>query len=95
MNPNALWFRVGIVFMVVVFAGRNMTTARVASAESPKSVSCAASEYRQFDFWPGDWDVFDVGSPIKDAYARVDRILDGCALLEDYQGIDGHKGSKS
>lgn len=65
---------------------------RVASAESPKSVSCAASGYRQFDFLAGDWDVFDVGSPIEVAHARIDRILDGCALLEDFQGIDGHKG---
>jgi len=36
--------------------------------------------------------VFDVGSPIQVARAKVDLILDGCVLREDYQGADGHKG---
>jgi ketosteroid isomerase-like protein len=53
---------------------------------------CGAPSYRQFDFWAGDWDVFEVGSPIQVAQARVDLILDGCVLREDYQGTDGHKG---
>lgn len=26
------------------------------------------------------------------ARARVDRILEGCVLREDYQGTDGHRG---
>ncbi|MGA7931140.1 MAG: hypothetical protein WCA20_34740 [Candidatus Sulfotelmatobacter sp.] len=26
---------------------------------------CAGRASRQFDFWAGDWDVFDTGSPIK------------------------------
>jgi ketosteroid isomerase-like protein len=51
-----------------------------------------APPYRQFDFWVGDWDVFDIGSPIKVAHARIDLILDGCVLREDYQGTDGHNG---
>ena len=47
-----------------------------------KSDSYVAPEYRQFDFWIGDWDVFDVDSPTtRVARIRVDRILDGCVLL--------------
>lgn len=53
---------------------------------------CTASRYHQFDFWVGDWDVFDVGSPNKVAHVKVDSILDGCVLREDYQGADGHRG---
>jgi hypothetical protein len=54
--------------------------------------SCATPEYREFDFWVGDWDVFETGSPKKVADARVDRILDGCVLHEDYRDADGHRG---
>jgi len=78
---------------MAAFLARSATAAAGASsAESPAPASCAAPVYRQLDFWAGDWDVFDVGSPTKVAHARVDLILDGCVLREDYQGVDGHKG---
>jgi hypothetical protein len=50
-------------------------------------------EYRSFDFWVGNWDAFDIdNSNKKVAHNRVDRILDGCVLLEDYQSKDGEHG---
>lgn len=52
--------------------------------------SCSGAEYREFDFWAGNWDVFEQGNKV--AQARVDRILDGCVLHEDYQQADGHHG---
>jgi hypothetical protein len=101
MKPIAECSRVGIFSMILLslmivlnlgtfFAARDVTVARASSPVSP--ASCAAPEYRQFDFWAGDWDVFDVGSPIQVARARVDRILDGCVLREDYRGSNGHHG---
>jgi ketosteroid isomerase-like protein len=92
MSQIAGWSKIGIVYLVVLLAGSGLIAARAASAQGPKSSSCATPAYRQFDFWAGDWDVFDVGSPIKVAHAQVDLILDGCVLREDYQGADGHKG---
>jgi hypothetical protein len=62
------------------------------AAQSSQPAACSAPEYHQFDFWAGDWDSFDFGSPTKNARIRVDRILDGCVLREDYQGADGHQG---
>ena len=59
-------------------------------ATSPK---CAGSEHRRFDFWVGDWDVYEVGGsdePV--ARARIDVILDGCALREVYEQTDGLVG---
>jgi ketosteroid isomerase-like protein len=91
MSQIARGSKIGIVY-VVLLAGSGLTAARAASEDNPKSGSCAASAYRQFDFWAGDWDVFDVGSPIKVAHARVDLTLDACVLREDYQGTDGYKG---
>jgi hypothetical protein len=55
--------------------------------------ACSAKEYRQFDFWVGDWDTFNVSDPATPtAHVRVDRILDGCALQETYEGANGLKG---
>ncbi len=61
-------------------------------APSSKRAPCSAPEYHQFDFWLGDWDSFEIGSSVKDAHIRVDRILEGCVLREDYQGVNGHRG---
>lgn len=58
-----------------------------------QSKPCSSAEYHQFDFWIGDWDAFDVGNEkIPSAHVRVDRILDGCVLHEDYQDLSGQKG---
>ena len=55
--------------------------------------ACAAPEFRQFDFWVGNWDVFErTNAARRVARARVSLILDGCVLLEEYQGADGHRG---
>ncbi len=64
-----------------------------ARAQTPKAGACSAAEYRQFDFWAGDWDGFDVDKPgVRVAHNRVSWILDGCVLLEDYEGTDGSHG---
>jgi hypothetical protein len=54
--------------------------------------SCSRPEYRQFDFWIGDWDAFDYGKLSQVARIRVDRILDGCVLWEKYEDKEGLKG---
>lgn len=71
-----------------------LSPAARAQAPAPKAVAkCATPEHRQFDFWVGDWDAYDVSAPGKVvARNRVDRILDGCALREVYQQTDGMVG---
>jgi hypothetical protein len=65
----------------------------VRSAEAALSPKCASAEHRQFDFWAGDWDAYglDEGNKLV-GRARVDVILDGCALLEVYDQLDGLSG---
>ena len=65
----------------------------IATAQPALAASCSSPDNRAFDFWVGDWDVFDVDSPAKiAAHARVDLILGGCAVHEDYQQVDGLRG---
>jgi len=63
-----------------------------ALAQRTQAQSCTAPEYRQFDFWLGDWDVFDVGGAEITAHVRVDSILDGCVLREHYEDPSGQVG---
>jgi len=57
-----------------------------------KNSRCDDPQHHQFDFWTGDWDVNDVGGVTRVARVKVSSILDGCVLLENYEGADGHKG---
>jgi hypothetical protein len=60
----------------------------------PVSPQCIGDEYRQLDFWLGEWDVFETASPQEPAiaYARVERVAQGCALHELYEQTDGLVG---
>src|ERR1700733_4779844 len=83
--------RIGIIFILSLLA--SIAGVAFGDAPSAKPAYCVAPAYRQFDFWIGDWDVFDIDNPTtKVAHVRVDSILDGCVLREDYAATDGAKG---
>src|SRR5262245_55575137 len=64
-----------------------------AAAAPPDAPPCSAPEYRQFDFWLGDWDAYDADAPeTPAARVRVDAILNGCAVQETYTGVNGVVG---
>ena len=56
------------------------------SAQPP----CSAPEYRQFDFWLGEWTVTEKDQPAGKNTITV--ILDGCVLLEEWAGAGGYAG---
>jgi tetratricopeptide (TPR) repeat protein len=50
------------------------------------SLPCQAAEYRQFDFWVGEWDVVTTDGHNPAGSSSVQLILDQCALLENWTG---------
>jgi hypothetical protein len=67
--------------------------ASVASAQTPTPKSpCGAPEYRQFDFWLGDWDVADANGKLV-GRNRITAAQKGCALLEQWEGKGGVTGA--
>jgi hypothetical protein len=70
------------VFLVV-----GLVTAPQPSTPAP----CSAPEYRQFDFWIGDWVVFNP-SGRKVGTSRIERIEQGCGILERWTNAGGVTG---
>ena len=51
---------------------------------APESGPCEAAQYRQFDFWIGDWAVTSGGEPA--GTNSIHPVHGGCALEENWQG---------
>lgn len=66
------------------------------SAPPSPGAACTPAEYRQFDFWIGEWDVTNqrppAGKTPPPSKSRISRILDGCAVLEEYETAGGYAG---
>jgi hypothetical protein len=62
-----------------------------AGAQQPPQRGCEATDHRQFDFWVGEWEVRGAQDRVL-GHNRVSRILDGCALLEEWTGAAGSTG---
>jgi len=63
-----------------------------AAQSTPSPARCSAPEYRQFDFWVGEWDVtLPDGKPA--GINRIEPILGGCALRESWTGVGGLSGT--
>jgi len=65
------------------------TTIPAESAEQAKA--CSGAEHRQFDFWVGTWNVTENGKVA--GTNRIESILGGCALLENWRGAGGNVGN--
>ena len=48
-------------------------------------------EFHQFDFWIGEWDVFTLQNQ-KGGDSRIERIIKGCVILENWTGTSGYEG---
>jgi hypothetical protein len=63
-----------------------------ALAQSPPPRACTASEYRQFDFWLGNWEVQRPDGK-RAGTNRIESILDGCVLRESWTDVSGSQGT--
>jgi hypothetical protein len=73
----------GTAFITPILAAPKATT--------PISPDCIAAEYRQLDFWIGDWNTFETDASGGPSIARalVKPIAQGCAIHELYEQNDG------
>lgn len=83
--------RATALVMGMALASPAMATDAPATPPTPPTPACTTAEYRQIDFWIGDWDTFESDAPAGPsiARARITPIVQGCALHELYEQEDG------
>lgn len=63
-----------------------------ASAQAaPATPPCQSPEYRQFDFWIGEWDVFNPAGQ-KVGQNTIRSAMNGCVLHESYDSPPAYHG---
>lgn len=64
--------------------------AAVSAIAQSQKVGCDSAESRQFDFWVGEWEAtYVMGGKQGQSRNRITKVLDGCALLEEFDGAPG------
>ena len=72
-------------------AGANGIVAADGDIAMEANRPCTASECRQFDFWIGDWEVRTPQGQLAGTN-RIEKILGGCVLEENWTGASGVRG---
>ena len=63
-------------------------------AQTPPSIICQDEpEFRQFDFWVGEWDVFDNASGNRAGANSIESLHGGCVLVESWTSSGGPGGT--
>ena len=62
-------------------------------AQTPPQYGCDSPESKLLDFWVGSWDLSYTGPSGKPVTSRnrITKVLDGCAILEEFDGGAGTK----
>ena len=53
---------------------------------------CSSPEYRQFDFWVGNWAAYDAKGNLQ-GHNLVERVYGDCVIQENWRGAQGGTGS--
>ena len=53
---------------------------------------CSGPQYKEFDFWLGDWDVRNAAGQVL-GHNRISKRHGGCVVLEEWEGAAGGSGS--
>jgi hypothetical protein len=61
-------------------------------AQSNAAAICTHPEFRQFDFWIGEWEVRDPSGQLVGTNS-ITRAYDGCLLVERWEGTGGSAGT--
>ncbi len=78
------------IAITVVLAGL-ISTDTAFGQQQNQTPSCSTEDYRQFDFWVGDWEVTNPAGTVVGTN-RITSILGGCVLMEAWTGARQSRG---
>jgi hypothetical protein len=73
-----------------IAAAQDATPPPPAAVATP-AAPCSRPEYRQFDFWIGDWDVTAPGGKVV-GHSHIESILGGCVIAEHWDSEGNTQG---
>lgn len=77
----------------VLFAALALPAAAMTqSPPGPPPPACTTPDYRAFDFWVGEWDVFPNGATTQVATSSIENMFGGCAIRETWKPLKGAGG---
>lgn len=76
---------------VAGLAGLGSPRQALAQGAQNQPPPCTSEEYRQFDFWAGDWEVYNPAGTIVGTNT-ITPMLGGCVLREHWEGQGGNIG---
>lgn len=82
-----------IILASILMAGVlavSVTSPAAVAAEEEADTCASTPGFQRLDFWLGHWDVY-VGAR-KVGINHIEKVLDGCAVTEDWQGNGGGGG---
>lgn len=63
-----------------------------AQSPTPPPPACIAPEFRQFDFWLGNWKVTNPDTGKRSGTSEITRVAGSCAIREQWSGAGGTTG---
>lgn len=79
-----------IIFICCLLTAGVSAAVAQTQASNPKPCS-TIPEYRQFDFWIGEWEAYGLNGT-RAGQSRISMILDSCIILEEWTGGKGYSG---
>ena len=80
-------------FALATFALMSGRGEAAGTTPAPAPPRCDTPEFRQFDFWAGEWDVTSAADGSVQGTNSVTRTLEGCVLQEHWRGAGGMEGT--
>lgn len=85
--PVSPLMRIGGAVLLV-----SLATLAGAAAQTPPKVCMDEPAFRQFDFWVGDWDVYNNANDVLVGRNRIESRENGCVLVEKWASSSGGTG---
>ena len=77
----------------LAFAMQSVPAPATTAPPPPPPPPCASEAHGQFDFWVGEWEVYQNGGDTQVANSRIEKKHSGCAVLENWMPLRGTGGT--
>ncbi len=86
----------GILLLTGLMFGLSAVAAAPDTLPAPSGTPCRSQNMGLvLDFWVGDWKVVNAKDGTAAGTNLVERVLDGCAVIENWHGVDAGDDGKS